>query len=103
MSKPYPTLYKDCKHSKPSKDAEWNLLCQHPVVNAGDPWALARASISSAGSGCRDERQRKWLAPCGMRGKLWEPSENVGATECATHPEAVVGRPNAKLTGQGGA
>jgi hypothetical protein len=20
----------------------------------------------------RDERQRKWLAPCGMRGKLWE-------------------------------
>ncbi len=72
MSKPYPALCKDCKHSNPQKDSDWNLLCLNPVVNAGDPWALSRASVSDAGSSCRDERQRKWLAPCGMRGKLWE-------------------------------
>ena len=72
MSKPYPALCADCKHSKPSTGSEWNLLCLHPVVNASDPWALAHSSTSDAGSGCRTERERKWFAPCGIRGKLWE-------------------------------
>lgn len=72
MSKPYPALCKDCKHSNPQKGSDWNLLCLNPVVNADDPWALSRASVSDSGSSCREERQRKWLAPCGMSGKLWE-------------------------------
>jgi hypothetical protein len=72
MSKPYPALCKDCKHSNQQKSAEWNLLCAHPVVNAGDPWALSRSSASDTGSSCREERQRRWFAPCGMGGKLWE-------------------------------
>ena len=72
MTKPYPALCKDCKHSTQQKGSEWNLLCLHPVVNAGDAWALAQSTVSCIGSSCRDQRERKWFAPCGMRGKLWE-------------------------------
>ena len=32
MNKPFPALCKDCKHSKPQEEMEWNLLCLHPVV-----------------------------------------------------------------------
>lgn len=75
MTKPYPALCTDCKHSKQQQGSEWNLLCQHPVVNANDPWALSRSGISQAGSSCREQREKKWwFAPCGMRGKLWEPT-----------------------------
>jgi len=75
MIKPYPALCKDCKHGTVETSATWNLLCLHPVVNAGDAWALARASTSDQGSSCRDQRERRWFAPCGMPGKLWELKE----------------------------
>lgn len=71
MSKPFPALCKDCKHSRPETNSAWNLKCTHPVVNAKDAWALSR-SESPGGTDCRGERERKWFAPCGMRGKLWE-------------------------------
>jgi hypothetical protein len=72
VSKPYPALCRDCKHSQPEKNSAWMLKCVHPVVNARDPWALSRAEGNN-GSDCRGERERKWFAPCGMSGKLWEP------------------------------
>lgn len=40
-------------------------------VNKHDPWALAGSK--GHGSNARDEREKKWFAPCGMKGKLWEP------------------------------
>lgn len=63
---------KDCVHSMPEKGYEWNLRCQHPQINAKDPWALAYATFT--GSNCRDERAKtSWFAQCGQKGKLWEP------------------------------
>jgi hypothetical protein len=72
MDKPFPALCAECNHSRKQKGSEWNLLCVHPIVNAKDPWALARSGVSESGSGCRDERARRWFAPCGMSGKLWD-------------------------------
>lgn len=70
--KPYPALCRDCKHSMPEPGFDWNLRCMHPVVNAGDHWALS--SSKPHGSEARSERERISLfSPCGMRGKLWEP------------------------------
>jgi len=70
MKKPYPSLCKDCKHSKTEERSEWNLRCHHPVVNAKDPWALA--SINAGGSNCSTVREKHWPAACGMRGALWD-------------------------------
>lgn len=72
MSKPFPALCKDCKHSKAQTGSGWNLLCLHPKVNAKDPWALSRADTHDGGSNCKEEREKMWLAQCGMSGKLWE-------------------------------
>ena len=74
MSKPFPALCKDCFHSLPEERSEWNLKCHHPLVNADDSWALASASSRPGGSGsnCRNEREIKWFAKCGMKGKLWQ-------------------------------
>ena len=73
MSRPFPVLCRDCSHSEPEHQFEHNLRCKHPVVNANDPWALSSGS-SFAGTSCREQRQsRSWFAPCGIKGKLWEP------------------------------
>jgi hypothetical protein len=72
MNKPFPKFCKDCAHSEPVVDSEWNLQCFHPVVNSKDPWALS-ASPRYKGTSCREERQSVWFAPCGRKGKLWEP------------------------------
>lgn len=73
---PYPALCRDCKHSKPEVRSEWNLRCQHPRVNAGNSWALSNGG-DYYGADCRGERERGGIrgvfAPCGMKGKLWEP------------------------------
>jgi len=42
----------------------------HPTVNGKNPYALA--DPEPKGTGASDERRGIWLAPCGMRGKLWE-------------------------------
>jgi hypothetical protein len=68
--KPFPAKCADCKHSQPEDGFEWNNRCHHPIVNSRDSWALA--NNKSHGSSCRDERERGWFAPCGMKGKLWE-------------------------------
>ena len=73
--KPFPALCKDCKYSKPEARSEWSLRCLHPAVNARDPWALSGAIVSDQGSSAREERERKWFAACGMRGKLWTPAD----------------------------
>ncbi len=68
-------LCRDCKHSMPEPRSEWNLRCMNPEVNARDSWALS--SVQPHGSSARDEREKTWtlrgMAPCGMRGALWEP------------------------------
>lgn len=70
--KPFPALCRDCKHSEPDRNSNWNLHCNHPVVNGADPWALASAS-TGRGTDCRGERERRSLfAKCGIKGKLWE-------------------------------
>lgn len=81
MSKPYPALCRDCKHSKPEADSEWFLRCTHPKVNANDPWALSSGG-KIGGSECRSERMGGLLSRCGKRGRLWEPKDAApsGAT-----------------------
>jgi hypothetical protein len=76
MTKPFPAFCRECKHSKPEAGSEWNLRCQHPVVNASDPWALSNAT-DNHGTECRGERGREWFTKCGMSGKLWEPKETT--------------------------
>lgn len=74
MTKPFPALCCDCVHSKPEASHDWVLRCQHPKVNAKDPWALASATTGH-GSDCREERaktSRFINAQCGQEGKLWE-------------------------------
>jgi hypothetical protein len=75
MTKPYPALCRDCKHQIPEPGSTWNSRCTHPSVNAQNEWALANSggNGSPPASDCRGERARKWFAPCGMTGKLWEP------------------------------
>jgi hypothetical protein len=75
MKKPYPALCRDCKHQIPEDGSKWNSRCTHPIVNAQNEWALANTggNGTSANSDARSERERRWFAPCGMKGKLWEP------------------------------
>ena len=72
MNKPFPALCRDCKHSKPEESNSSFLRCSHPKVNGEDSWALASGG-RYFGSECRSERDRGMFAPCGKRGKLWEP------------------------------
>jgi len=73
--KPFPALCMFCRYSKPEPRSEWNNRCFHPKVVASDSWALANNQEGApAGVSCRDERGKCSLfAPCGMKGKLWEP------------------------------
>ncbi len=66
-------LCRECRHSMPEPGSEWNLHCVNPEVNKRDHWALS--SIDPHGSNARDERKKKWFAPCGMKGKLWEEKQ----------------------------
>lgn len=75
MSKPFPALCRDCKHSKPEADCSWSLRCTHPKVNARDSFALGGAR--TFGSDARAQRDVRWFAPCGMAGKLWEPKDGA--------------------------
>lgn len=80
--KPFPALCLGCKHSKPEKGADWNNRCFHPKVIASDSWALANNNEGQpCGVNCRDQRgKRSLFAPCGMKGKLWEPKTEVGVS-----------------------
>lgn len=60
----------ECVWSEPEPRSEWNLRCKNPSVNAKDPWALSAKEIH--GSSCRDEREVRFFAVCGMKGKLWK-------------------------------
>jgi hypothetical protein len=75
MNKPFPALCLDCRHARPEEKASWNNRCFHPKVVGSDSWALSNNHEGKPyGSSCRDERhKRSPFAPCGMRGKLWEP------------------------------
>ena len=66
-----PKFCKDCKHSALEPRSEGNLMCTHNRVVGKSPYALAGATYR--GSGCIGERALRWPAPCGMRGRLWEP------------------------------
>ena len=69
---------RDCKHSMPEPNSAWVLRCMHPEVNSRDPWALAGSKPH--GSCARSEREKTWtlrgMSPCGMRGALWEASND---------------------------
>ena len=71
MSKPI-RFCKDCKWARPGRPGYY-LYCTHPRVVATWPRALARSEPTVDAD---DERPR-WspFAPCGVRGKLWEPKE----------------------------
>lgn len=76
--KPYPALCMHCKYAKPERRSEWNNRCFHPKVVASDSWALANNDEGMPyGRSCRDERRRRLFAPCGAKGKLWEPQPNI--------------------------
>ena len=66
-------LCRDCRHSMPEPGSEWNLRCMNPEVNKRDPWALAGSKAH--GSNARDEREKKWIGVCGMKGALWEEKQ----------------------------
>ena len=66
-------LCKNCKHSKSRAASLWDLYCANPIVNSNDPCFLA--SGDSLGTGCRQERESKWFAKCGIKGKLFEPKD----------------------------
>jgi hypothetical protein len=57
----------------PEPGSEWNLRCMNPEVNKRDPWALAGSKAH--GSNARDEREKKWIGVCGMKGALWEEKQ----------------------------
>lgn len=70
---------KDCKWSRKSKTS-YDLRCINPHVMSKDSHALS-ANISvideetvnyNYGKSCWSEREVKWFAKCGMKGKLWE-------------------------------
>ena len=69
----YPKLCRKCKHHVSNTNA-FDSRCKHPIVNADDPWALS-SEQPYGGTSCRSERERNWFAPCGKKGKLWEPQE----------------------------
>jgi len=71
-------LCRECLHSMPEPGSEWNLRCMNAEVNKRDPWALS--GLKAHGSNARDERTRKWFAPCGMKGKLWGKNEATHQT-----------------------
>ena len=72
MASDYPKVKRceDCRWSNALADREWDIKCQHPLVNIKNPWYLSGGHTS--GSDAREERGKKWLAPCGMKGKLFE-------------------------------
>jgi len=66
-------LCRECRHSIPETGSEWNLRCMNAEVNKRDSWALAGSKFfADEGSRAQEEREKKWFAPCGMKGKLWE-------------------------------
>jgi hypothetical protein len=74
MKKTFPRLCIDCRYSAPTDMGDYFLRCKHPVVNSKDSWALAGGPSRSPGTDAQGERARNyWFAPCGMKGKLWEP------------------------------
>ena len=69
-----PKFCKDCKWSVEETNATWNLKCFNPYVNADDPWALSYNG-HMAGTSCRTERERKWFAVCGIKGKQFKEKQ----------------------------
>lgn len=66
----FPKLCRNCIYST-IRDNDWDLRCTNPVVNSNDPWALS-SKEPLAGTSCRGEREVRWFAKCGMKGKLYE-------------------------------
>jgi len=78
MNKPFPLLCLDCKYSEADPNSNWSHKCFHPKVVANNAWALSSNFEGKPyGVSCQGERKkRSWFAPCGMRGKLWEPKND---------------------------
>ena len=79
MTKPYPAFCRDCAHSRAKINQyqpdrkEYGLRCIHPKVNADNAWALSDENPRVTRE-CHYERDDiRWFAPCGKKGKLWEP------------------------------
>lgn len=70
---------KDCKWARTNKTGStYALRCIHELVVSEYPWALSRWKDQTeddeynCGTGCHEERSKKWFAKCGIKGKLWE-------------------------------
>lgn len=59
---------RECRHSVSDRGRYFAHLCLHPKVMADDEWA----EWWPRGVDCRYERGRKFGAPCGKIGTLWE-------------------------------
>ena len=83
----YPKFCRDCLHSRVKLDKYRDnkptdeLRCIHPNVNADSEWALTAIEVHHTKE-CTYERGREgWFAPCGKRGRLWEPKWTAATQE----------------------
>lgn len=68
-----PKLCMDCKWSETEEPKSWTQKCFNPKVVMRDAWALTNNRNGQPyGSGCSEERAKRFFAPCGQKGKLWE-------------------------------
>ena len=75
---------KDCKYARNNTNrSSYELRCIHDQVVADYSCALSRWKDPNEdteynyGTGCHEERSKKsWFAPCGIKGKLWEPKND---------------------------
>ncbi len=64
-------LCRECRFHVVASQGSYELRCNNEEVNGGDPWALS-SNRAWAHTNCRGEREKKWFAVCGIKGKKWE-------------------------------
>ena len=68
-----PKLCMDCKWSEEDSGSRWQQRCYNVKVVQSDTWALSNNNCGQPyGAECSEQRKKKF-APCGVKGKLWEP------------------------------
>lgn len=67
-----PKLCRDCRWADDPEEV--SIRCVNPTVNSKDAYALSSGMEKYRGSSATSERMRVgWFAPCGRKGKQWEP------------------------------
>ena len=70
--KPFPRFCVNCKYSKRIEKVSTSLDCTHLKVLAKESWSLGSSLGCTEGVSCPIEREKKFFAACGIKGKLWE-------------------------------